>query len=442
MRRRTVLWSIISLILMLIAGLWYAYPLLRIGSGYAAKMGCSCHFLQGRELADVHEKDLNFSVLPWMRLQLKAEKRQVTAAFLGILAKRVAEYVPGRGCILISNPALALPAPWVESEATANDGWPMRWDTLPPGIDTLGLQEAGESAFAPLPGGGTRALLVLYNGKLVYERYAVGFGSQTPLLGWSMTKSLTNALVGMLVSQGRLDLGAKNLFPAWAGDDRRNITLRNLLQMNSGLAWNENYGNTSDATVMLYVQPDMPGYAASVSLAQTPGSSWVYSSGSSNLLSGLVRQQFTDDRSYQSFIRDSLFAALGMTSARIEPDQAGTAVGSSYGWATARDWARFGQLYLQDGVWEGRQLLPPGWVAFSCEPAAGSENTYGGHVWLKDVDTPNAPDDIFQFSGFQDQRVCIIPSRKAVMVRLGMNDDKQFGLDTWITKVLAALPSE
>lgn len=442
MHHRTVLSSIIGLILILIAGLWYAYPLLRIGSGYAAKMGCSCHFLQGRELADIHEKDLNFSVLPWMRLQLNAEKRQVTAAFLGIMAKRVAEYVPGRGCILISNPTMELPAPWVESEAVANDGWPMRLDTLPPGIDTLGLQEAGDAAFAPLAGGGTRALLVLYDGKLVYERYAVGFGPQTPLLGWSMTKSLTNALVGMLVKQGRLDPDAKNLFPAWAGDDRRNITLRNLLQMNSGLVWNENYGNTSDATVMLYVQPDMPGYAASVPLAQTPGTTWVYSSGTSNLLSGLVRQQFTDDRSYQSFIRDSLFAALGMTSARIEPDQAGTAVGSSYGWATARDWARFGQLYLQDGVWEGRQLLPPGWVAFSREPAAGSENTYGGHIWLKDIDTPNAPADIFQFSGFQDQRVCIIPSRRVVMVRLGMNDDKQFGLDAWITGVLAALPTE
>ena len=155
----------------------------------------------------------------------------------------------------------------------------------------------------------------------------------------------------------------------------------------------------------------------------------------------LVRQKLGNDQAYHSLVRDSLFLPLGMHSAQIETDQSGTYVGSSYGWATARDWARFGQLYLQDGKWDDYAVLPAGWVDFSRQPAAGSEEVYGAQVWLPDsTELSGVPEDLYMFRGYQDQRIVIIPSRKVVMVRLGMNEDQTFPLNEFIHEVLAALP--
>jgi CubicO group peptidase (beta-lactamase class C family) len=255
-----------------------------------------------------------------------------------------------------------------------------------------------------------------------------------------MTKSVTNAMVGLLVKKGQLSLEQDHLFPEWENDERAKITLADLLHMNSGLEWNEEYGSVSDATQMLYGQSDMAAYTWNKPLVASPNTNWVYSSGTTNLLSYLVREKTGSEKAYYQLVREELFLPLGMHSAMIEVDQSGTMVGSSYGWATVRDWARFGQLYLNNGQVDGFQLLPGNWVNFSREVANGSEGTYGAQIWLQSDDATNAPEDVFMFRGFQDQRIVMIPSRQCVMVRLGKNKDKTFPLDTFIEEVLAALP--
>ncbi len=433
-------WFSIVLAILLAGGYWYAQPLLKIGAGYAAKMACSCHYFQGRSMENIKAEDLSFSALSLVKLTHHQAQAEVEASFFGIISQR-AKFIKGRGCVLMVDENQPLP-PEVPESALASIVTPLPvYDTLPQGLNPDALAQAVTNAFAPLPGGGTRGVVVLHDGHLVHEQYAPGFTQATPLLGWSMTKSMTNALVGILVKNGQLSLQQDHLFPEWEGDGRAKITLADLLHMNSGLEWNEAYGGVSDATKMLYTQPGMAAYSRAKSLAFEPNTTWVYSSGTTNLLSDLVRQTLGSDQAYRSLVRDSLFHPIGMHSAQIETDQSGTFVGSSYGWATARDWARFGQLYLQDGQWEGYPVLPAGWVDFSRQPAAGSEGVYGAQVWLPDpTELSDVPDDLFMFRGYQDQRIVIIPSRKVVMVRLGVNEDKTFPLNKFIHEVLAALP--
>ncbi len=436
------------LVLFLIGATWYVSPMLRIGSGYAAKMGCSCLHLQGRPLSAVQESDLDFSVLPFLRL--RATETGVTAAFPLGFFRREAVFVPGQGCVLISDPAASLPTERERTTAAARDtmlDWPDRFvgtqpDSVPTGLDTAALQAALDFGFQPLPGGGARGIVVVYRDQLVAERYAPGFDYRTPQLGWSMTKSLTNAAIGLLVKQGKIAIAEDHLFPAWENDSRRDIAVADLLHMNSGLAWNEAYGTSSDATTMLYLRSDMPAYAREQPAAAPPGTRWAYSSGTTNILSDLIRRRLGDDAAYYHLLRDSVFAPIGVTSAQIEPDQAGHWIGSSYGWMTPRDWARCGLLFLHDGVWGDRRILPEGWVDFSRRPAAGSDGEYGAHIWLKGSSLPGAPDDIYNFRGFQDQRVFIIPSRDCVIVRLGQNQDQSADFAGLVLRVLRALPQE
>jgi CubicO group peptidase (beta-lactamase class C family) len=431
-------WGFLLLVLALVASFFSFRPLLRVGTGYAAKMACSCHYLQGRELADIQRNDLNFSVLPWVKLSLLEGEQGVVASLFG-LASQQARYVPGRGCVLVVEATGPLPVSVIQD---TQPPLPLPlFDTLPPTLDTAALNAAVDQAFKPLPGGGTRAVIVLYQGRLIAEKYAPGFDAHTPLLGWSMTKSITNALVGIMVKNGLLRLDQDQLFAEWNEDARAQITLADLLHMNSGLDWNEAYGSMSDATRMLYLQPDMAAYTRQRALAHPPNTFWEYASGTTNLLNNLIRQHLPEEQ-YATFARDSLFAKVGMTSALIEADQGGTQVGSSYGWARAADWARFGQLYLQDGVWNGERILPAGWVDFSRIPAEGSEGTYGAQIWLRSDDAAHAPADAFMFRGFQDQRIVVIPSRQCVLLRIGTNRDKTFAHDDFITGVMAALPKE
>ena len=430
------------LIVILLAGFWYAKPLLEVGTGYAAKMACSCHYLQGRSLDDIHAADLNFSALALMDLELLPEEKGVEASLYGLISQQ-AQFVEGRGCVLVVDSGSSIPAPIAPPQIQLAAKPLPTYDTLPSGLDQALLESALDNAFSPLPGGGTRAVVVLHDGHLVGEAYADGFSADTPLLGWSMTKSITNALVGILVKNGKLDVDQKNVFAEWAEDDRAEIKLADLLHMNSGLEWDEQYGDVSDATHMLYREPDMAAYTRAKPLAFTPNTHWVYSSGTSNLLSKVVRNAINDDNAYATFARDSLFLPLGMHSARIEVDQSSSYVGSSYGWATARDWARFGQLYLDNGEVDGYQLLPENWVDYSIQPAAGSDGIYAAQIWLPHPDElTDVPEDLYMFRGFQDQRIAMIPSRNCVIVRLGMNDDQIFPLQNFLTEVLAALPPE
>ena len=277
----------------------------------------------------------------------------------------------------------------------------------------------------------TRAVVVVQHGVIVAERYAPGFDRKTRLLGWSATKSFTSALIGLLVDDGVLHLDAPAPVPEWqgAGDPRAAITLRQLLNMASGLTFKETYDPGSDSIKMLFEERDMGAYAASRPLLNPPGTKWSYSSGTSNILSGIVfRATGGTLEGVTNFARKRLFEPAGMRSALIEPDEAGVPIGSSYGYATARDWARFGQLFLDRGAVGGKQVVSPGWVDFVATPTtAAPRPIYGGQFWLNRAEDSGAhrklfaalPADMFMAMGHNEQMVAVIPSQDAVIVRLG-----------------------
>jgi CubicO group peptidase (beta-lactamase class C family) len=278
---------------------------------------------------------------------------------------------------------------------------------------------------------------------LISENYAPGFNKNSKMLGWSMAKSITSALIGILVKQGRLDVKQPAPVAEWKDpeDERHAITLENLLQQTSGLNFEEDYNKSSNATIMLFNKADMGAYTASRPLKDTPGTKFYYSSGNSNILSRIVRQT-VGDKNYHSFIYDSLFYKAGMYNTVMEPDAGGTMVGSSYVFATAQDWARFGLLYYNNGVINGQQLFTDDWVKKTASPfAADKLSQYGYQFWLNgyDIKMPSqrkfsaAPADMFYADGYAGQYVFIIPSKKLVIVRLGF---KNFDENELLRKIL------
>ena len=270
----------------------------------------------------------------------------------------------------------------------------------------------------------TLAELVLHRGEIVHEEYAPTAGPDTTLISWSTAKSVTQALVGIAVRDGLLDLDAPAPVPEWADDERSAITLRQLLHMSSGLRFVEDYvdDSISHCIDMLFGagQADVAGYAAALPLDHPPGSVFNYSSGTTNIVSRIVGQAVGGgEAGMRAFMQDELFGPLGMTSADPRFDAAGTFIGSSFLYCTARDFARFGQLYLADGVWEGRRLLPEGWVDLARTPApvpVEEEFGYGAHWWLWDG---HGFPGTFAAHGYEGQYIIVRPDRDLVVVRLG-----------------------
>ena len=321
------------------------------------------------------------------------------------------------------------------------------------------LSSAIDKAFAekdPAHPVRTRAIVVVYKGRIIAERYAPGISADTPLPGWSMAKSVTNALVGILVKEGRLSLDRPVQVPEWSGanDPRKKITLDQLLRMSSGLEFDERAGPfVSDVNRMLLRSRDASAYALAKQLRYDPGSRWQYSSGTTNIISRIIRNSFggrTAD--YHAFPRKALFDKIGMTGAVMEVDASGTFVASSFMYATARDWASFGLLYLQDGVWDGERILPPGWVDYTRRPSSTAPSgKYGAHFWtngtpeMDDRLRPfrNLPADTYFASGYEGQNIVIVPSRDLVVVRLGMTRQRiTWGMAAFIAEILAAFSSE
>jgi CubicO group peptidase (beta-lactamase class C family) len=302
-------------------------------------------------------------------------------------------------------------------------------------VDAAKLEAGVKAVFAepdPAHPRRTRALVVVHGGRIIAERYAPGVDAAMPLLGWSMAKMATNALTGILVQDGTVKLSDKALLPQWRGDDdpRRKITLDQLLRMTSGLSFDEDYADhSSDIIQMLFVQGNKAGFAASKPLANPPDTNWHYSGGNSNIIALVLRQHFHKENDYLRLPQQHLFEPLGMRSAVLEPDSAGTFVGSSFMYASARDWARLGLLFLRDGIWDGRRLLPEGWVAYTRTPTQVAPNgRYGAHVWLKlpsspQLGEPPMPEDAYYMLGYDQKIVAIVPSRDLVIVRLGLTRD-------------------
>ncbi|MGC4020533.1 MAG: serine hydrolase [Cyclobacteriaceae bacterium] len=295
----------------------------------------------------------------------------------------------------------------------------------------------------------TRALVVVYDGNIIGEKYGKGFDRNSKQIAWSMTKSITNALVGILVKQGKLKLEDSAPIASWKLDERRNITLADLLHMSSGLKWEENYGGPSGATNMLFKKKNMGIYAASYPIESKPGEVFEYSSGTTNIISRIVRESVGDDNYYR-FPYQELFGKIGMNSIVMEPDAGGTFVGSSYSFATARDFARFGLLYLNDGVWNGEKILSEGWVKFSSTPTKGAKiGQYAAQWWANAGEKnnesnrlyPHVPTDGFLADGFEGQYTFVIPSKKLVIVRLGLTKRDNFDMDKLVADIIDCLPN-
>ncbi|MBN3820394.1 serine hydrolase, partial [Paraburkholderia sp. Se-20369] len=325
-------------------------------------------------------------------------------------------------------------------------------------VDAHKLQDALAGAFDepdPAHPRRTRAIVVLYRGKVIAERYAPGFSADMPLPGWSMTKTVTAALIGMLVAQHRLSPDESALLPEWrgTGDPRARITLDELLRMTSGLQFNEDYDDPlSDVAVMLFTQPDTARFAAAKPLASPPGTRWQYSSGTSAILARVMREAMgAPDADYLAFPRRALFEPLGMHHAVFESDASGTLASPSFMYASARDWARFGQLLLQDGMWDGTRLLPAGWVRYLTRATPQApRREYGAQLWVtvpepfNDTD-PRAkalPADAFHAVGHEGQFVSVVPSRQLVVVRLGLSrPESAWNHEAFLSRVLDAVPA-
>ena len=424
---------LVAVLLAAVAGwLYFAPPeLIRVGSAYSAKIVCSNVFIAGRNADDVLGDDVQapgHPLLRLMRVSVDREAQTVTAALLGRFGAGVAVARDGLGCASVpdgnAEAAKAIGLPVAANVVADEDAlWPEgnRVDApQEPALATV-LDDAD------LTGPGMRAVVVVHNGRIIGERYGEDFSAETPLLGWSMTKTVNAAIVGTLVEAGKMDPGASGLVETWKSDERTDITLANLMAMSSGLSFNEDYGDVTDVTRMLFLEPDMAAFAAAQRLAGPVGKTWSYSSGTALILSRLWQQAAGAEA--LEWTRRGLFEPLGMTSAVLETDEAGTFVGSSYLYATARDWVRFGQFLLQEGVWNGREILPPGFVQWMREPAPASDGVYGnGQLWLKPGgpnDLAGLPPDTFWLIGHDGQSMAVAPSKQLVVLRLGLTPSRQ-----------------
>ncbi len=414
-----------------------------IFDGYAAKDICSCVYLSGRSQQSIEENDLNSFFVGLPTNVWDKEKRTVTSTFLG-LAKQTAVYRDGLGCALINDSDYETLkkqrySPGLPDSDPDTIFWPSgdkMMDTVPSVINIDKLDAAMQAA---LKEGHTRAIVVAYDTLFMKEAYNHGFDEDTRILGWSMTKSIMNALVGIKVRQKDLILEGPTPIKEWYGDERSKISLKNLMQMSSGLEWEEDYGKISDATIMLFDKADAAKYAISRPAAFPPDSVWYYSSGTSNIISEIIKRASMNEEAYISFPRNALFNKIGMRSMVLETDASGNFVGSSYSFGTPRDWARFGLLYLQDGYWGKEQILPDGWVDFTKTPARKSMGGYGAQFWLNSAESPELPDcpaNIYYADGYNGQRVYIIPDYKLVVVRMGLSKKGEFDYNKFVRSIL------
>lgn len=319
---------------------------------------------------------------------------------------------------LIPLPTHPSDVPWPTGD------WPA--SEPPAGVDRAALSALLDETLAePQPEGTSRTheLLVVHRGRIVAERYAPEFGPADTQPSWSMAKSILHAAVGVLVRDGRLEVAAPAPVPQWqaADDERSRITLDALLHMTSGLRFAEDYVNddTSDVIKML-LRPgydDMAAFAAAFPADHPPDTVFNYSSGTSNIISGIVKRIIGGGDQYLAFLRRELFNRIGMTSATPKFDRSGTWIASSYCFCTPRDFARFGLLYLRDGVWDGERILPAGWVDYARTPAPvqpEGEHGYGAHWWLLNDGLGS-----FAANGYAGQHLVLVPPLDLIIVRNG-----------------------
>lgn len=463
----------LALLLVVVGALLY-FRIPHNAAGMAAKGVCSAAFVAQRPVADLMAQDVlpASPVLRAIFVQVDEKQRSVTARFAGLFARR-AVWLPERGCVLDAEPAStpAVAAPVVDAAAP----WPMGEAALPPkewggGVDAKRLQQIADNAFVGAgnpAGANARGLAVVHRGRMLVLRTAPGFDAGTALHGWSMTKTVTGMLAYKLSKEAGLDWNmpvvdafAKDREPdwvrAWRQDARKDIRVADLVYMRDGLASTEDYDPWGSVPQMLWGARDVAAWAADHAPEVAPASRWRYLSATANLLAAVERGRFASDADYWAYPRQALFDPIGAKTAVMETDAAGHWVGSSYLWASVGDWARLGQLMLQDGQWgtgaSKLQVLPPGWLKVASTPATktGEGLGYGAQSWLFGNKAfgdckayPGVPPDTVAMSGHWGQMVAMVPSKDAVVVRLGWTFRKgQFDDCKLLEEVLSALPAK
>jgi len=403
-----------------IAALWFILPQARVLNGYVARTVCSCHFEIKRSEQQIVAEDLSGGFFSLARFNIDEKSKSVSSSLFGISTK-TAVYRKGLGCILLKGKddyhiEFTVPPdsnkkvpPWEDVTGTTLDREAKNR------IDILAFDEGFSVSNKK-----TRALLILHKDKLIYEQYANGISRTTPLLGWSMTKSIISTCAGILVKNGQLFLEERP-FKTSPDPYKSNTSLKDLLQMRSGLDWEENYNQYSSATKMLFDSDNVFEQVGQLSFGEKQ---WEYSSGTTNLISGILKSKFKTAEAYWQFPHTALFHVLDLQHAWIEPDESGTYLGSSYMYATAQDWLKLGRLFLKKGNWQGTQVIDSSWIDFVQLEAPGSQGRYGGHFWLNKngISYPDAPHDMYTMDGYQGQMVAMLPSHDMVVVRLGLED--------------------
>lgn len=397
-----------------------------VASGMGAKLLCSARYVSGFSQQQAFADLVQYSaILDRLDVEYNEEARTVSTSFFGF-APTTATYVEGLGC---ANDYDAYPQR-SELSVTALPVFTSRWphgdrvDTIDSAVQALTDSLIAQDNSAGLD---TRALLVVHQGNIVAESYAQGATSNTPLLGWSMAKSLMSVMIGNLEYRGLLSAEEPAGFVQWQDDERREISIRQLLTMTDGLGFSEEYNPGDDATSMLFTEPSASDYALARGLAEQPGTQFNYSSGTANILSRLYFEKTgaTLADSLRDY-RTQIAVPLSFQHAVFETDASGVLMGSSYLYAPARDWARLGQLMLNKGVLNGVRVVSEEWVAESVQPnSSDNSRAYGYQWWLNSdgsgeaVRWPDLPVDAYSAQGNRQQFVMIIPSTDTVIVRLG-----------------------
>jgi CubicO group peptidase (beta-lactamase class C family) len=426
------------------------YPKLDLISGFSAKSIASAHFIDYRPQEMIEKGDNDIEMITLAKNKIDESGKFASASVYGV-KERKAIYREGLGATLI-NDDFDVSKPYeVPKRTIVKNNLPFPYgnkepkDTVFANVDYAKLNAAVANAFDKKgeQNKRTRSVLVLYKDKIIAEKYDTGFDKNSKILGWSMTKSITATLFGILQKQGKININKSAPIAEWANDERAKITINDLLHMNSGLEWEEDYSKISDVTQMLFLDVDMSKSQIVKPLVGKTNATWNYSSGTSNLLSGILRKQFKTHQEYLDFWYSDLIDKIGMNSMLVETDMAGNYVGSSYSWATTRDWSKFGLLYLHKGNWNGEQLFNESWAKYVATSTNTSNGDYGAHFWLNAGGKfPDAPRDMFYCSGYQGQMVAIFPSHDLVIVRMGLKEDPEFDFNSLLSGIVGSLKNK
>ncbi|SHF99043.1 hypothetical protein SAMN05444274_11720 [Mariniphaga anaerophila] len=448
---RRIIWLVVLVVVA--GGTWFVWARLPIITAFASKGMCSSVFLANKNPERIQAEDLSFFPINLAKTKLDYEEKSATSTVFG-LARRKAVFREGKGAVIVlKTPAeelkkesFKIPVPGFSPDTIA---WPkgnIMADTMPSGVNYARLHQFVDTCFdAPESEAfkKTLGIAVVYKNQLIAEQYLNGYDKNTMFHGWSMTKSITGAWAGILAENGLLRLEEPVGIDAWMNDERRKISVKNVVQMSSGLDWFENYFTVSDATVMLMQSEDMLASVTDNKLAYSPGSFWNYSSGDANLLSGIIKNRINNDEKYLAGLYQDLLYPAGMLNTKVETDASGLFVASSYSYGTVRDWARFGLLFLNNGVCNGDTVLTKEWVDFMKAPVEASDGKYAGTFWLKEPQPENdlvdVPGDVFFADGFLGQRIYVVPSKELVVVRMGFGLGN-FNLNNFLREIIAALP--